>query len=427
MKVAIHTLGCKLNRMEGIALGEAFHEAGFEVVPLSGESDAVILNTCAVTGPAEAEARKLIRRLARAGGKPVVVVGCMAERDRAAAASLPGVLLVHGVRDKAAVVGRVADLLGRTVAVPDARRGDFPPLDGFGGRTRAYVKVQDGCDNRCTYCVVHVVRGRSRSQRADLVVAQVSRFAAMGFREVVLTGVHLGAWGRDLDPPDSLPGLLQRLTALPDLPRLRLSSLEPQEIDLGLAEAVSSHPAVCRHAHVPLQSGSDRVLSAMNRNYTAAEYRRRVSLLTGRWPGMGLGADVIVGFPGETAEDFEATRALVDELPFTYLHVFPFSPRPGTPAASLPGRVSPSMTTTRADRLRALARDKGIAWRRGHLGRTLSCLTESRRDPETGLLRGLTDTYLRVLYDGPDTLMNTIQEVRVENQEGLRLFGAVAP
>lgn len=425
MKVAIHTLGCKLNRVEGIALAEAFREAGFGVVPLGDEADAVVLNTCAVTGPTEADARKMIRRLARAGGGPVIVVGCMAERDREAAAALPGVVLVHGVRDKAAVVGRVAGLLGGSAEAAPDRRGDFPRLEGFGGRTRAYVKIQDGCDNRCTYCVVHAVRGPSRSESPDRVTGQVARFVGMGFHEVVLTGVHLGTWGHDLDPPDTLPRLLRRLTALPGLPRLRLSSLEPQEVDRELAAAMTSARSICRHAHIPLQSGSDRILEAMGRRYTAADYRDRVSLLTDRWPGMGLGADVIVGFPGETPADFEATRELVGDLPFTYLHVFSFSPRPGTPAADLPGRISPSVTTARADDLRELARAKAVAWRRDHLGRTLECLTESKRDAETGRLQGLTDTYLRVLYDGPDTLKYTIQEVRVERQEGMRLFGTI--
>ncbi len=430
MRVACHTLGCKLNRFETEALAESLRAAGHQVVPFRETADIYLINTCTVTARADAECRKVIRRAARENPRALIAaVGCYAERDRQALAALPGVRLVLGNREKARLAQHLAALLeGRPVAAPqaeDERDGRFPRLASFGERTRAFVKIQDGCPNRCSYCVVWQVRGPQRSEEGERIVDQVRRLAGAGYREVVLTGVHLGSWGSDLAPPLTLARLLEELSALPDGPRIRLSSLEPRELDERLLEAVGGSDRICRHFHVPLQSGSDRILELMNRGYRADEYRRRVSGLAGAFPGAGLGTDVIVGFPGETGEDFARTMALVEELPFTYLHVFPYSRRPGTAAADLPGQVPREVKEERGRLLRALGQAKAEAFRRTFLQREVTCLVETRRDLPSGLLRGITDYYLKILLPGPDDLMNTFVGVTVERVEGKEIHGRV--
>jgi threonylcarbamoyladenosine tRNA methylthiotransferase MtaB len=288
------------------------------------------------------------------------------------------------------------------------------------------VKVQDGCQHRCSFCIVPFARGGSRSQPVEVVVDQVEGLLAAGYAEVVLTGVDLGHYGWDLAPRTTLAALVRRLVDLRGLCRLRLSSVLPAYFTEELVELVVGEARICRHLHVPLQSGAARILRAMRRPYTVAMYRALVERLAGAIPGLALGTDVITGFPGETDEDFQATHALLEALPFTYLHVFSYSDRRGTEAARRPGaRVHSDATRHRTSRLRKLGAAKNLAFRQAQVGRELSLLVLEHRERETGRLLGLTDNYLEVAFPGPDALMRRFARVRATDPGGPRLEGVL--
>jgi threonylcarbamoyladenosine tRNA methylthiotransferase MtaB len=301
------------------------------------------------------------------------------------------------------------------------------PLRQFApGYTRAFVKVQDGCQHRCSFCIVPFARGGSRSQPVPVVIEQVEALVAAGYAEVVLTGVDLGHYGWELQPRTTLAALARRLLDVPGLARLRLSSVLPAYFTEELIDLIVADRRVCRHLHVPLQSGSDRTLRAMRRPYTAQMYRALVERLAGAVPDLGLGADVITGFPGETDADFEATEALIDALPFTYLHVFSYSDRRGTEAARrATPRVPPDTIRRRTTRLRRLGARKQFGFRRAQVGKELSVLVLEHRDRETGGLVGLTDHYLEITFPGPDALMRRFARVRATGAGEPRVEGAL--
>jgi threonylcarbamoyladenosine tRNA methylthiotransferase MtaB len=292
------------------------------------------------------------------------------------------------------------------------------------GYTRAFVKVQDGCQHRCSFCIVPFARGGSRSQPIAIVAEQIEALVGAGYTEVVLTGVDLGHYGWDLQPRTTLAALVRRLLDVRGLARVRLSSVLPAYFTEELVELVVGDRRVCRHLHVPLQSGSDRVLRAMRRPYTAGMYRALVERLAGAIPDLGLGADVITGFPGETDTDFEATEGLVEALPFTYLHVFSYSDRRGTEAARRPApRVRPETIRQRTARLRRLGAAKQLAFRRAQVGRELRVLVLGQREREKGRLVGLTDNYLEVAFPEADAPARRFARVRVTGPGGARLEG----
>ncbi len=427
MKVSLLTFGCKLNRFETMAMAEALEQAGHLAVGPGDEADVYVVNTCTVTAKSDMECRKAIRRLARVHpGAAIVAAGCYADRDASALAGLPGVRLVLGNREKAGLPRKLAWLEGGPEpAGPAGDEETFPLLKSFGGRARAFVKIQDGCSNRCAYCVVWQVRGPGRSESEERVVRQVADLARAGFPEIVLTGVHLGGWGADLKPPGTLASLLDRLAEGSEGPRLRLSSVEPNEFGGDLLETVARRPRICRHFHLPLQSGSREVLARMNRGYTPEDYARAARTILEALPGVGLGADVIAGFPGETEGEFAETVDLVESIPLSYLHVFAFSPRPGTAAASMTGQVPAPVRARRSLVLRDLGARKAAAFREGFIGRRFPVLVESMRDRRTGLLRGLADNYLRVLFAGPDEHFGRMAAIRADRLEGGDLYGTI--
>jgi threonylcarbamoyladenosine tRNA methylthiotransferase MtaB len=363
-----------------------------------------------------------------------VVTGCLAQTRPEAVAAVGGVDLVVGNQEKY----RLPDLLAgfaerrRTVAatpavhvgsVARARTLPVVPLTRLTGRSRAFVKVQDGCQHRCAFCIVPAARGPSRSQEPAAVEAQVRGLVEAGHREVTLTGVDLGAWGRDLTPRSSLAALLGRLEAIAGLRWIRLSSVLPAYFTPDLFEVVTRSPRVAPHLHVPLQSGSDRVLRLMRRPYTAGMYRRLVERLARAVPDLGLGADVIVGHPGEREADFAETLALVRDLPLTYLHVFPYSDRKGTEAAGHGERVPPGAAAERSQALRDLAREKHRAFRERLVGRTVEALVLGAQDRETGLAVALTGPYVEVLVPGAQGLERRVVRVRVTRCQGERTWG----
>lgn len=397
VRVSIATLGCKVNQYESRALEELLEARGHVVVPFGEAAEAVVVNTCTVTHRSDRDARALLRRARRANpGARLVATGCCAQTDPGAlwAAGADEVL---GTREKARVPDAVEGGGARGGAAP---AGDAPlAVRGFPGRARALLKVQDGCESFCAYCIVPYARGPSRSLPLPEVEEGLGRLRDSGHREVVLAGVHLGLWGRDLQPPLPFAALLAAGEAS-GVPRVRLSSLEPGELTPEVVARMRDSAVLCPHLHVPLQSGSDRVLEAMGRPYTAAAFRERVAEAAGAVPDLCLGLDVIVGFPGEGEAEFEETRGLLETVPFAYLHVFPFSARPGTRAFSWAGRVPEPEVRRRAAVLRALSRRRRHDFQRSQLGRTAAALAEGRAEGDVLRLRTRNYVEVRIPWQG---------------------------
>ena len=431
-RVALATLGCRLNQVDTQQIQAGLEARGFVTVPLEGPADVVVVNTCTVTARAEFSDRQAIRRARRANpGARVVVTGCWAQTSPDDVARVGGVDLVVGNADKHRLAELVEELLAASAPssrpsvtdLADARLRPPEPPAWSGGRSRAFVKVQDGCQHRCAFCIVPFARGASRSLEPATVVDHVRRLVALGHPEVVLTGIDLGHYGADLVPRASLGALVRALTTVEGLRWLRLSSLLPSYVTGELLDALGSSSVVAPHFHVPLQSGSDRVLRAMRRPYTVARYRRVIEQLTRLFPRPGLGADVLVGFPGETEADFAATVAFVEALPFTYLHVFPYSPRNGTDAAMRPDRIDAGTLRRRAAVMRAVGEAKAAAFRRSLGGRVEDVLVLERRARDTGELVGLTGHYAEVRFAGPDALMRRLARVKITDTAGADLRG----
>src|SRR5262245_2301452 len=355
----------------------------FKTVDFDEPADVVVVNTCTVTARAEFSDRQMIRRAARVSpDATLVVTGCWAQTSPDEVAALSGVDLVVGNADK----DRLADLLEGAGAarthvsdIKRARISQTAPVARWHGRSRAFLKVQDGCQHRCAFCVVPLARGSSRSLDPKVVLDQARLLVEAGHLEIVLTGVDLGHYGADLVPRTTLAALLRSLVEIPGLRWVRLSSLLPAYFTPELIELVTTSPVVAPHFHIPLQSGSARVLRLMRRPYDPRIYRALIERLTAARPGLGLGADVIAGFPGETDGDFADTMALVDALPFSYLHVFPYSPRKGTEATRLPGSLDPRTIARRSRALREAAGAKREAFRRGLIGRVEEVLVLETR------------------------------------------------
>ena len=429
--VAFRTLGCKLNQCETAQMEESLTARGLELVPWSHTAHVRVLNTCTVTGKTDRSCRNEIGRVRRSDpASRLVVTGCYAQVAAETIAAIPGVDLVLGNVDKAGLAEHIHKLLdspkipvsvaplepapenARESAAPTmvtpytvdtTFAGDF--VTHFSGYTRAFLKVQNGCDSRCSYCVIPVARGPSRSMPLADVLEQVRVLTARGYREVVLTGIHLGRWGHDADE-GSLADLLRVLIDETSASRFRLSSIEPLEVDerlLGVTRAAGARFA--EHFHMPLQSGSATVLRRMNRPYSVAQYSERVLAVREAFPDAAIGADVIVGFPGESEYEFAETMELVSRLPLTYLHVFPYSDRPGTEASRASDKVAPYIVSERSARLRALGRAKDATYQAGFAGRKLRALV-LRQLSEDGRLVSLTGNYMEVLVDHDDDLIN---------------------
>ena len=431
-KVQIITLGCKVNQFESASFRSGFEKAGLTT---GGDrpADLVVINTCAVTSKAGAQSRQAIRQaLRRNPGCRIVVTGCYAEAAAADIADMPELaghtFTIIGNSEKHLLVRTALQednlpemLIGDIMAATEISR---LPVGRFGDKTRAFLRVQDGCDSYCSYCIVPFTRGPSRSLPADEVVRQAAIFADAGHREIVVTGIHLGHYGRDLVGGPDLTGLLAKLSAaLPEM-RYRISSLEPIEISEQLLALVASRPNLLPHLHVPLQSGDDEILGRMNRRYTTARFAEIIALCRRHLPDAAIGIDILVGFPGETEAHFRRTRTFVEGLDCTYLHVFPYSDRPGTEASSFRGKVAKPEKALRVAELLALGERKKIAFYRRQLGRSLPLLVESERS-ESGLLRGYTDNYIPVQFTGPDTLMNRVVMVELQQLDKTTVLGEV--
>jgi threonylcarbamoyladenosine tRNA methylthiotransferase MtaB len=425
----VENFGCRATQADGAAVERQFRERGLVRADRASEAEVVVLNTCTVTASADRDARAAIRRVHRDNpGCQIVVTGCYAQRAPTEIAALPGVSRVIGNSHK----HRLAEIalpslrspenagtfvplsslsLGQRRTTNDQRRlyvSDIfahtellaaPVFDAANERTRPNLKVQDGCDNRCSFCVIPSVRGQSRSLPLRQVLAEVNTLVAAGYREVVISGINLGRWGRDLaGEPTRFEDLIRAVLDCTALEKLRISSVEPMDWSDELIQLMAESPRIAQHAHVPLQSGSDHVLRAMHRKYRPWHYREKIEKIHAAMPTAAIGADVMVGFPGETDQDFEQTRRMVEELPFTYLHVFTYSPRPGTPAAAMRNQIPTNVARERNRVLRELAAEKKLAFMRSFVGKTVDAITLSGFDGTH--TECLTDNYLQMHMRG---------------------------
>jgi threonylcarbamoyladenosine tRNA methylthiotransferase MtaB len=439
----VQNFGCRATQADGAAIERQLASLGLHAAVSVAQADVVVLNTCTVTAAADQDARAAIRRLHREHPQAkILVTGCYAQRAPQEIAALPGVTWVVGNSHKHQVAeiaasqllpaNGIADFETNKICREQSPSGknfeDFVSLervtlstpaftfvgdifahteliaapvfsgDSIAERTRPNLKVQDGCNNRCSFCIIPSVRGQSRSMRLDRVITEANALAAAGYREIVLSGINLGRWGRDLQPQQRFAQLVRALLEYTDLQKIRISSVEPMDWSDELITLVATSPRIARHAHVPLQSGSDRILRLMHRKYRPWHYAEKIRKIHEAMPEAAIGADVMAGFPGESDELFEQSRSFIERLPFTYLHVFTYSSRPGTPSAAIPAQVPVQVARERNRALRELAAEKNLAFRRKFVGRTLEVITLQTGDDDS--TEALSDNYLKVRVQG---------------------------
>jgi len=462
-KLYLATFGCRTNQADSAAIRDSLFSEGFEETERCEEADVIVVNSCTVTQRSDQQVRQLSRKLRRENpSAQLLVTGCYAQRAPEVLSRIPGVDAVVGNTHRARIPQILKELTpgsaGILPARPDASidlanstsrqdacaprgpahseiaaiyRDDFArvrsigesPAVRLGGRTRPFVKIQDGCDAKCSYCIIPAVRGPSRSVPPRQVLDQVRELARMGFKEIVLTGIHIGTYGFHLEPRYSLDRLLAEIVEIPELVQVRISSLEPMELSRKVIELASRTDKIAPHFHICLQSGSDRILRAMRRPYKTARFASIVELIRERIPDAGIGTDVIVGFPGETEEDHRETMAFVDKMPFTYLHCFPYSDRPGTESTAMSGHVQADQIRHRSASLRSISSSKNRAFRRSFVGKILRVLTLSDQEDKKRL--ALSGNYLRVRLP-INTPPNLTVEVAITGEEGEDLVGEIA-
>jgi threonylcarbamoyladenosine tRNA methylthiotransferase MtaB len=417
----VENFGCRATQADGAAIEHQLLERGFERADVPLNAEVIVLNTCTVTASADQDVRAAVRRIHRQNPDcKVLITGCYAQRAPAELAAHPGVSWVVGNSHK----HKVADVVCGSMAfvpvaqlglgeaqeragLPNVLVGDIfahtelmaaPVFDGGAEKTRPNLKVQDGCDNRCSFCIIPSVRGASRSLPKSEVLAQVNGLINSGFKEVVISGINLGRWGRDFEHPESFARLIRSIVQETKLEKLRISSVEPMDWTTEMIEVVAGCDRIAKHAHVPMQSGSDRVLRAMHRKYRPWHYAEKIRRIREAMPTAAIGADIMVGFPGETDNDFEATRRMIEDLPFTYLHVFTYSSRPGTKSAEMRNQVPVQVARERNRVLRELAAAKKREFMQSFVGRELSAITLTVGDEYS--TEALTDNYLKMAVAG---------------------------
>ena len=420
-KVSITTLGCKVNQFESAAFKSGFEDAGYRIQTSAEKADIVVINTCAVTVNAAAQSRKAVRQAVRANPEArIVITGCFAEIGSAELSldkELQGKKYsIIGNSHKDALVKNTLGiiepeqiLLG---TIGDAKKICKLPVKRFGDRSRAYLRIQDGCESFCTYCIVPYTRGPSRSLPQTEVIEQAKIFTAAGHREIVLTGIHLGLYGKDLRPEESFVSLLDELSMVTPKVSYRISSLEPLEITDSLLSLIRNRDNIQPHLHIPLQSGNDEILSRMNRRYTTSQFREVIEKFNKCLPNGALGIDILAGFPGETEQHFNNSLNFLESLNFTYLHVFPYSKRPGTVAAKFADQISKKTKKFRVAALRKLSEHKKNIFYKSQIGQTHSVVVEGKRC-KNGLLKGFTSNYIAVKFAGSDSFYNTITTVKL--------------
>ena len=422
LKFRITTLGCKVNQYESDGIAQRLKDLGYVPAGAGNPADLCIINTCTVTQKASMQSRQAVRQFIRSYPQAqIVVTGCYAQTEPDELKKIDGVHHIIGHGDKHNIPDIV---LSQEKGIPSPsltwrnilHEHHFKqfPVTVFGNRTRPFLKIQDGCDTFCTYCIVPYARGRSRSMPLEKILENIRSLKQAGFHEVVLTGVHLGAYGLDLSPQTNLTDLLEHVLESNVMDRVRLSSIEPHELTQDIIELVTKTEIFCDHFHIPLQSGDDRVLERMHRSYTSSFFIDLILNIKDQVPDAAIGVDILTGFPGETEKAFENTYSLIEKLPVTYLHVFPFSPRPGTPAFKYPQKIPQKTIKARCEKMRRLGNEKKYAFYNKFMGKTVEVLIESKRDKATGLLKGITSNYIPVHIVDKIDLFNTLVQVKIE-------------
>jgi threonylcarbamoyladenosine tRNA methylthiotransferase MtaB len=453
MKVALFTIGCKVNQYETEAIAEKLETYGLQRVDFSDQADIYIINTCTVTKESDYSSRQAIYRAKRKSpDAKIVVTGCYAQMEKEFLESLPGVSMVVKQENKGMLPSMVMEMFGSEKEESLLDRGALqgepfrvnphPELQmlrsmatlqqqydllglcvkGLAKHTRALVKIQDGCEKNCAYCVVPFARGKERCREVHQILSEINSLGGNGYKEIILTGVHIGRYNND---GVNLAELSEEILKETKVERIRYSSIDPKEFSQQLIDFVSQSDRICRHLHIPLQSGDDLILLKMRRDYSTEEYRKLVDKLTQAIPDVMIGADVIVGFPGETDQQFENTYNFITYSLISYLHVFSYSDRKGTEASSMLNKTPPEVIRQRSEILHNLGTEKWRKYIDRFIGKRLNVLIENRRDRKTGKLTGLSDNYIRVLLDGDDDLKNTIVPINIVRREENKLIGEI--
>jgi len=436
-RIAFYTLGCKVNQNETEAFSGLFREKGYEIVDFTAEADVYIINTCTVTHLADRKSRQMIRRAFKVNPQAqIVVTGCYAQTDAEAIKKIAGVRLIVGTNEKSRLVELVEDILtqkkqGAAIIKPTPQiyvrkyqqRQEFEEikLEKRIERSRAYLKVQEGCDQFCSYCIIPYARGPVRSRSLNSTLAEAERLIKAGFKEIVLLGIHLGAYGREQGEGINLVYLLKHLLSLTDQVRWRLGSLEPVEVSPELLELMQSYPNFCPHLHLPLQSGHDEILKAMKRPYTTEQYWEIITGIRNTIPNIAITTDVMVGFPGETDEHFQDYLKYVEKAAFSRLHVFKYSPRRGTPAAGFSGQVSPTEKEDRSRKMIRLGEKLAKLYAQRFVQQTLNVLVEEKVDENTW--EGSSANYLKVRFNSNEALRREIIPIYLKKVEKNHCFG----
>jgi threonylcarbamoyladenosine tRNA methylthiotransferase MtaB len=411
MKIYLDMVGCRLNQSELESMASQFAAAGHTLVADPSQADLAVVNTCTVTAAAAADSRKTLRRVARSGAGQIIATGCWSEICPDRALELPGVTRVVPNADKDRLVSMLLDLEENVIDLEPIQRIAVP---GARSRTRAFIKAQDGCRHQCSFCITTLARGDSRSIQASQVVSEIRAALRGGFQEAVLTGVQLGSWGADLEPRRGLGDLVEEVLKKTDLPRLRLSSLEPWDVRPGLIRLIGDS-RVARHLHLPLQSGSSATLRRMGRAITPDRYAEILEMIREEVPGIAITTDILAGFPGESEGEFQQSLDFIRRMDFSGGHVFNYSPREGTPAAVMSDQVPPPTRKARAAAIRQLISTSADSYRRSHLDREVVVLWEKAEDrgDQGWINSGLTDNYLRVEARSSGNKRNTFSRVRI--------------
>ena len=410
-------MGCKVNQFETETMEGLFKKKGYEIVPFTEAADYYVINTCSVTSLGEKKSRQLIRRAKRQNEQAIIAVtGCYSQVAPEEIKAIDGVRVVLGTKERAHIVdyveraAREDGILDEVTDIMQADAFEDIPLYDVPQRTRAFLKIQEGCSNFCSYCIIPYARGPLRSRHPDSVLQEARKLVDMGFKEIVLTGIHLGAYGRDLAEEVTLADAARAVLSIPDLRRLRLGSLESIELSPELFQLIREDERFAKHLHLPLQAGSDEILQAMNRHYDTARFAELIDTVEASVPGIAMSTDIIVGFPGETEDMFRRSLDFVAKMNFARMHVFPYSKRKGTPAATMPDQVPEPVKKERVHRMQQLADKKAAEFHAGFLGHTMKVLFETEHQ---GITDGLTGNYIRVYTDAP-VVSGEIYAVKLE-------------
>jgi len=419
--VAFHTLGCKVNFYDTEAIWQLFKNEGYEQVDFEQTADVYVVNTCTVTNTGDKKSRQMIRRAIRRNPEAIVAVtGCYAQTSPAEILAIPGVDMVIGTQDREKIVPLVKQLESDRQPINAVRNimktRQFEELDvpDFADRTRAFLKIQEGCNNFCTFCIIPWSRGLMRSREPQSVIAQAKQLVAAGYQEIVLTGIHTGGYGEDIEDY-SLAKLLWDLDKVEGLQRIRISSIEASQITDEVIDVLQKSDKMCRHLHIPLQAGDDRVLARMRRKYTTEEFARKIERLHEIMPDVAITTDVIVGFPGETEEMFRNGYAFMERMQFSEMHVFPYSRRTGTPAARMEDQIDEEIKNTRVHELIDLSEKMQLAYAQKFVGQVLEVIPESahKGTPNSGLYMGYSDNYLQLVFEGSEDMIGQLCRVKV--------------